>query len=91
MHCGWARQGKGRPGLGGRGEGGEGRVGVGIGVGAGLRRPHSGLVQSLGQILLILPDILLQAIRPTPTTHHREKESGREGEAEREDEGDREG
>lgn len=42
---------------GGRGLGGRGRT---------LRCSHSGLVESLSQILLILPNILLQAIGPVP-------------------------
>lgn len=42
---------------GGRGLGGRGRT---------LRCSHSGLVEPLSQVLLILPNILLQAIGPVP-------------------------
>lgn len=52
-----------RPELGGC-RGGGGRRGRGLGC--ALRSPHSGLVEPLSQVLLILPNIVLYAIGPGP-------------------------
>ena len=73
-----ARAGRGprsRPELGG-GRGGGG-VGLGRGGGSALRRPHPGLVQPLSQVLLILSNILLQAIGPGATHTGRREREGR--------------
>lgn len=65
-----------RPELGGCRGGGRGDGGLG-GLRRALRCPHSGLVEPLSQVLLILPNILLQAIGPGPheaTERVKEKE-----------------
>jgi len=68
MPCVWPRWlgPKSRPELGGCRGGGRGRSGGLGGHGSALRGPHSGLVEPLCQVLLILSNILLKAIGPVP-------------------------
>lgn len=60
-----------RPEVGGRRGGGRLR-----GLGRALRRPHSGLVEPLSQVLLILPHVLLQTTRPGGPVRSEEVEGG---------------
>lgn len=64
-----------RPELGGCRQGGRGGSGGLGGRSSTLRGPHSGLVEPLCQVLLILSNILLKAIGPMP--HEATEEGGR--------------